>query len=84
MLVPKPAPVTRPLEVTVATLVVCEIQVTELVRFCVELSERVPVAVNCSDVPLAIDRLDAVTAMDTSAAAVTVRVVDPLMLPELA
>ena len=84
MLVPKPAPVTRPPGVTVATVVFCEVQVTELVRFCVELSENVPVAVNCSEVPLAIDRLGAVTAIDTRAAAVTVRVADPLIAPDAA
>lgn len=84
MLVPKPAPVARPPDVTVATAVVCEVQVTEVVRFCVELSEKVPVAVNCSDVPLAIDRLGAVTAIDTSAAAVTVKVADPLIAAEAA
>jgi len=39
LLVPTPAAVTIPPEVTVATLVVCELQVTELVMFCVELSE---------------------------------------------
>jgi len=39
MLVPVPAAVTNPPEVTVATPVVCELQVTELVMFCVELSE---------------------------------------------
>jgi hypothetical protein len=39
LLVPTPAAVTIPPEVTVATLVVCELQVTELVMFCVELSD---------------------------------------------
>jgi hypothetical protein len=62
----------------------CELQVTELVRFCVELSEKVPVAVNCSEVPFAIERLGAVTAIDTSVAAVTVKVADPLTAPETA
>ena len=84
MLVPMPAAVTDPPAVTVATPVVCEVQVTEPVRFCVELSEKVPVAVNCSEVPLAIERLGAVTAIDTNVAAVTVRVADPLMFPEVA
>jgi hypothetical protein len=61
-----------------------EVQVTELVRFCVELSEKVPVAVNCSEVPFAIERLGAVTAIDTNAAAVTVRVVEEATFPEVA
>jgi hypothetical protein len=44
----------------------------------------VPVAVNCWFVPNAIEGVAGVTAMDTRAAAVTVRVVDPLTVPELA
>jgi len=44
----------------------------------------VPVAVNCSEVPLAIERLGAVTAIETSVAAVTVKVADPLTAPETA
>ena len=43
-----------------------------------------PVAVNCSEVPLAIERLGAVTAIETSVAAVTVKVADPLTAPETA
>jgi hypothetical protein len=39
LLVPTPAAATIPPEVTVATLVVCELQVTEPVIFCVEPSE---------------------------------------------
>jgi hypothetical protein len=61
---------------------VCELQVTEPVRFCVELSENVPVAVNCSEVPFAIERLAAVTAIETSVADVTVSVVEPAIDPE--
>ena len=84
MLVPKPAAVTEPPEVTVATLLVCDVQVTEPVRFCVELSEKVPLAVNCSESPFAIDRLGAVTAIDTNTAAVTVRVAEDVTFPEVA
>jgi hypothetical protein len=76
------AAVTDPLAVTVATLVVCEVHATEPVKFCVELSEKVPVAVNCSELPLAIERFGAVTAIDTNVAALTVRVADPWMFPE--
>jgi len=64
--------------------VVTELQVAVLVKFCVELSEKVPVAVNCSVLPFAIEGFAGVTAMDTSVAAVTVRVVDPVMPPETA
>jgi hypothetical protein len=68
----------------VTTLVVCEVQVTEPVKFCVELSEKVPVAVNCSVLPFAIEGFAGVTATDTSVADVTVRVVEPLTPPEAA
>lgn len=43
-----------------------------------------PVAVNCSEVPFAIERLGAVTAIDKSVAAVTVKFADPLTAPEVA
>ena len=66
--VPVPAAVARPCEPAVlemvATEVVAEAQVTWLVRFCVELSEKVPVAVNCSVSPLATVGLAGVTAID--------------------
>jgi uncharacterized membrane protein len=84
LLVPVPTAVTIPPAVIVATLVLCELQVTEPVMFCVELSENVPVAVNCSEVPFAIERLGAVTAIEISVAAVTVNVADPLTFPEVA
>ncbi len=57
---------------------------TLLVKFCVELSEKVPVAVNCCFVPLAIEGFAGVSAIDTSVAGVTVKVVDPVMPPETA
>jgi hypothetical protein len=84
LLVPVPTAVTIPPAVMVATPALCELQVTELVMFCVELSAYVPVAVNCSEVPLAIDKFGAVTAIETSVAAVTVKVADPLTFPEVA
>ena len=52
---PTPLAVTRPLALTVATEVLEEFQVTELVRFCVLPSVKVPVAVNWSVLPFAID-----------------------------
>jgi hypothetical protein len=42
------------------------------------------VAVNCCIVPLATEGLTGVTVIDVSDAAVTVRVVDPDMLPDIA
>ncbi|HXO06277.1 MAG TPA: hypothetical protein VN884_11680 [Candidatus Sulfotelmatobacter sp.] len=86
VLVPAATPVASPPAVIVATLAVCEVHIAVLVKFCVELSEKVPVAVNCRVVPLAMEGLAGVTAIDTSvgAVAVTVRVVEPLMAPEAA
>src|SRR6266481_9863395 len=82
--VPIPAAVPSPAALIVATVVVNELQVTELVRFCVELSLNVPVAVNCCVVPLGIEALAGVTAMDTSVAAVTVNVALAAMFPCIA
>jgi hypothetical protein len=84
VLVPAAAPVADPPAVIVATPMVSDVQVTELVKFCVELSENVPVAVNCSVVPFAIEGFDGVTAIDTSVAEVTVSNVDPFTLPDVA
>ena len=84
VLVPVPTPFANPPEVIVATVVVSEVHVAVLVRFCVELSEKVPVAVNCFVFPLAIEGFAGVTAIDTSAGAVTVRVVVPLTAPDAA
>ena len=67
-----------------ATAAVDEFQVTAVVKFCVVLSEKVPVAVNCWVVPIAILGLPGLIAMETSVAEVTVNVVDPEMLPDVA
>jgi hypothetical protein len=83
-LVPVATPVANPPAVIVATVVIAELQVAVPVKFCVELSEKVPVAVNCSVAPSPIEGFAGVTAIDTSVAAVTVRVVDPVMAPEAA
>src|SRR5262245_53984766 len=77
--VPWPAAVASPADVIVATEVVAEAQVTWVVRFCVVLSGKVPVAVNCWVRPLATLGLAGVTAMDWRAAAVTVITVEPLI-----
>jgi hypothetical protein len=84
LLDPAATPLASPPVVIVATPALMEVQVTELVRFCVVLSEKVPVAANCSEVPFAIERLGAVTAIDTNAAAVTVRVAEDVTFPEVA
>src|SRR5579872_3423961 len=73
LLVPVPAPVTLPLEFTVATEVFEEFYSVVLVRFCLLPSLHGPVAVNGSVVPLAIDVVFAVMLTDCSVAAVTVR-----------
>ncbi len=82
--VPVPTAVASPAVLIVATVVVNELQVTESVRFCVLVSLNVPVAVNCCVVPLGIEGLVGVTAIDTSVAAVTVSVVEPVTLPDVA
>src|SRR5437773_1574570 len=74
---PSPTAFARPLLLIAATPVAEEIQVTELVRFCVLPSVYVPVAVNCCGNPAAIDGFAGVTAIDTSAGGATVSVVDP-------
>jgi hypothetical protein len=84
LLIPVATAVANPPAAIVATPPVCEVQVTEPVKFCVELSEKVPVAVNCSVVPFAIEGFAGVTAIDTSVEEVTVSKVDPLKLPEVA
>ena len=61
-----------------------ELQVADVVRSCVVLSENVPAALNCSVVPRPMLGLAGRTAIDTSVAAVTVRVVEPEMSPDKA
>jgi len=80
--------VARPFEpaalLTVATEVDDELQVTVVVRFCVEPSEYVPVAVNCCVLPMAMLGLVGVIATETSVAGFTVSVVDPDRVPDVA
>jgi hypothetical protein len=82
--VPTAAALARPAALIVAVVVVPELHVTVLVRFCVVPSLNVPVAVNCWVAPLAIDGFTGVTAIDCRVAAVTVRVVEPLIAPDVA
>jgi hypothetical protein len=84
LLVPAATAVANPPALIVTTVAVCEVQVTEPVKFCVELSENVPVAVNCSVLPFAIEGFAGVTPIETSVGEVTDSKVDPLTLPEVA
>lgn len=70
---PMPAPVANPAALIVATAVLDEFHVAELVRFCVVPSVNVPVAVNWSVVPFAMELLGALMLIDCSVAAVTVK-----------
>ena len=81
VLVPTAAAVASPVTETGAPV---DDHVTDPVRFCVLLSVKVPVAVNCCVRPLAIDGFAGVTAIDTNVAAVTVRTVDPTIAPDVA
>src|SRR5262252_8300279 len=68
----------------VATLVCDEFQVTLAVMSCIVASVYVPVAANCCGMPSGTLGMAGVTAIETSAAAVTVRFVEPDTLPEVA
>ena len=79
-----PTAVARPVLLIVATVVDEEFHVAVPVRFCVVPSLKVPVAVNCSVFPIAIEGFVGATAMDASVAGVTVSVVLPETEPEVA
>jgi hypothetical protein len=74
----------KPAVLIVATPAAEELHVAVLPRFWVLPSLYVPVALNCWVLPLAIDGFTGVTAIDTSVAAVTVNVVLPETVPEVA
>lgn len=82
---PCDAEVARPLEpetlLMLATAVEDDVQVTCELRFWVDPSVYVPVAVNCCWVPSAMLPLGGVTAIDTRVAAVTVSGASPMTLP---
>ena len=84
VVVPVPTALAKPVALIVATVVADELHVAVLLRFCVLPSVYVPVAVNCCVLPLATDGFAGVTAIDTSVAGVTVSVVLPETLPEVA
>jgi hypothetical protein len=85
---PAATAVASPLEatalLTVATPAVEVLQVTSAVRFCVVLSENLPVAVNCCVVPVAREATRGVTAIESNVAGVTVNSVDPDLFPNVA
>jgi hypothetical protein len=81
---PVPTALASPAVLIVATAAAEELHVAVLVRFCVLPSAYVPVAVNCSVLPLTIDGFAGVTAIDTSVGGVTVSVVLPETVPDVA
>ena len=84
VVLPTAAPVASPAAVTLATVEDEELHVTDAVRFWVDPSLYVPVAVYCSFVPDAVDWFAGVTVMDNSAAGFTVSVVKPVTAPNVA
>jgi hypothetical protein len=72
--VPAPTALMRPLVLTVATDVLEDVQVRSVLKFCVVLSEKLPVAVNCSVAPAAMLELEALSVIDPNVAGVTVKV----------
>ena len=85
VVMPIPTAVAFPLvPAMVATDTAEELQVTDDVRFWVLLSEKIPVAVNCSLAPRAMEGFEGVRDMDTSVALLTVSTLDPDMLPDVA
>jgi hypothetical protein len=83
---PTPALLARPVALIVAIMAAEEDQVVrgEEVRSWVELSVKVPVAVNCCVSPLAIDGWAGVTVIETKAAGVTVSGTEPEVEPKVA
>lgn len=77
VVVPTASAVASPVALMVAVEGVLEVHVTEVVRFCVEASLNVPVAVNCSVSPAAIEGFAGVTAIETRVGAPTVKTVEP-------
>ena len=76
--------VARPLTVIEAMLEDEDFQATTPVMSCLDESEKVPIAVNCCASPIGISGFDVVTSMEVTVAEVTVRVVDPVIDPEVA
>ena len=75
--VPTPVPVTRPVGSTVARVASVEVQLADCVRSSVLRSEKTPVAVSCSEKPLAMEGPVGVTKIEVKTGGVTVTVVEP-------
>ena len=80
---PTPTPVTSPVGLTTPTFVADEDHATE-VSNCVLPSSKVPVAVNCSDVPTAMDAADGETEIAVKWAGTTVKLVVSVSEPTAA
>ncbi len=80
---PRAAVAANPL-LPMITDVVLVLHVTVAVRSCCDPSVKIPVAVNCTDIPSGTEELAGVMAIEFSAGALTVRSVDPLTDPEVA
>jgi len=76
--------VANPPLLTVAIVAADEAQVAVLVKFCVVPLLYVPIAVNCCVYPAATDVAPGVTAIDVNTDAVTVSVVEPWIVPDVA
>src|ERR1022692_4661804 len=85
VVLPGATPVANPAALIVPAAGVDDVQVTELVRFCVLESLYVPVAVNCCVPATTIEGLAGVTAIVTrTGTVVTVSPVEPVIDPETA
>lgn len=83
VVVPVPALLAKPVEFTVATAPALEVHVTDG-NACVLPSSKLPVALNCSPVPNAIDGSDGLIVMEIRWAGTTVRTVVSVTEPTLA
>jgi hypothetical protein len=79
---PTATAVASPALLIVATVVLDELQIADVVKFCMVRSDNVPVAVNCCVVPLAILLPAGVTSIDATADEVSV--VEPVTAPYVA
>jgi len=84
VVLPLPTAETRPVAVTVATPGVEELQVTMPLMFCVVLSSKVPVAVNCCKVARLIVEFAGVMAIETRFALLTFNCAEPAIAPDVA
>ena len=83
VVVPVPALLAKPVEFTVATAPALEVHVTDG-NACVLPSSKLPVALNCSPVPNAMDGSDGLIVMEIRWAGTTVRTVVSVTEPTLA